>query len=220
MLISLATTDAPVPSEVGGKGASLDSPSSGGVRRAEGGGAHGPVLRAVACRNPRFQRVACRCAGSSNLLHRVAERGAARRTRPLLRTRQGAGGVPALDAERRARIDDVAAGFGTASYAVRSSSPEEDLSGASFAGLYESVLGVDSASLLDAVRVCSGSCLDARVLLYKLKMGFEPLAPAIAVVVQELVASEISGVAFSLNPLTNDFDEIWSTRAGGSAKRW
>jgi phosphoenolpyruvate synthase/pyruvate phosphate dikinase len=113
-----------------------------------------------------------------------------------------------VTANQRAQIDAIEPRLGTGPYAVRSSSPEEDLAGASFAGLYETVLGVDSGSLSDAIRTCFCSCLDERVLLYKAGMNFESLAPAIAVVVQRLVASDISGVAFSLNPLTNDFDEI------------
>ena len=40
----------------------------------------------------------------------------------------------------------------------RSSSPEEDLAGASFAGLYETVLNVEAADLEDAVRRCFLSC--------------------------------------------------------------
>ena len=112
------------------------------------------------------------------------------------------------DPEQRTALDRAAAELGESSYAVRSSSPEEDLSGASFAGLYETVLGVDTASLEDAVRTCFGSCLDARVLLYKVERGFDALDPSIAVIVQELVDSEVAGVAFSLNPLTNDFDEV------------
>ena len=92
--------------------------------------------------------------------------------------------------------------------AVRSSSPEEDLAGASFAGLYETVLGVDAADLEAAVRVCFKSCLDARVIMYKRQMHIEDLSPSIAVVVQSLVPSETAGVAFSINPATNDFDEV------------
>ena len=45
------------------------------------------------------------------------------------------------------------------------------------------------------------------MLLYKREMQFENLTPAIAVIIQRQVQSEISGVVFSLNPLTNDFDE-------------
>ncbi|HJL53341.1 MAG TPA: PEP/pyruvate-binding domain-containing protein [Arenicellales bacterium] len=98
--------------------------------------------------------------------------------------------------------------LGMGPFAVRSSSPEEDLSGVSFAGQYETVLNVDTAEIEEAIRSCFASCLDSRVLLYKQEMKFERLAPAIAVVVQQQVPSESSGVVFSLNPLTNDYDEI------------
>jgi pyruvate,water dikinase len=45
------------------------------------------------------------------------------------------------------------------------------------------------------------------VLVYKAAHGFDALSPRMAVVVQQQIASETAGVAFSLNPLTNDFDE-------------
>ena len=99
--------------------------------------------------------------------------------------------------------------------AVRSSSPEEDLEGASFAGLYETVLGVDAADLEAAVRTCFKSCLDARVIVYKRQMRIDDLSPSIAVVVQSLVPSEAAGVAFSINPVTNDFDEVLINAARG-----
>lgn len=92
-------------------------------------------------------------------------------------------------------------------FAVRSSSPEEDLEGTSFAGLYETVLGVSRKNIQAAVRTCFASCLDSRILAYKREHGFNLRAPKIAVVIQKQVASEVAGVAFSLNPLTNDFDE-------------
>ncbi|QDU61577.1 Phosphoenolpyruvate synthase [Planctomycetes bacterium Pan216] len=92
-------------------------------------------------------------------------------------------------------------------YAVRSSSPEEDLSAASFAGGYETRLGVRRDDLESAMRACFVSCFDERVFVYKQEHGFETYTPRIAVVVQEQLASEISGVGFSLNPLTNDYDE-------------
>ncbi len=92
-------------------------------------------------------------------------------------------------------------------FAVRSSSPEEDLASASFAGAYETRLGVQRADLDDAVRHCFASSLDERVLVYKRQHGFDVLSPRIAVVVQQQVDSEVAGVGFSLNPLTNDYDE-------------
>ena len=92
-------------------------------------------------------------------------------------------------------------------FAVRSSSPEEDLASASFAGGYETRLGVRLESLDDAVRLCFASSLDERVLVYKAEQDFDVLCPRIAVVVQQQIDSEVSGVGFSLNPLTNDYDE-------------
>jgi len=92
-------------------------------------------------------------------------------------------------------------------FAVRSSSPEEDLAGSSFAGLYETILGVTRETLEGAVAAAFASCLDARVAVYKQEQGFDPRSPRIAVVVQKQVASETAGVGFSLNPITNDYDE-------------
>ena len=91
--------------------------------------------------------------------------------------------------------------------AVRSSSPEEDLEGASFAGIYETVLGVNDSNLEEAINTCFTSALDARVFAYKEKNGFDLYDPKIAVVLQKQIASDISGVAFSLNPVSNDYDE-------------
>ena len=92
-------------------------------------------------------------------------------------------------------------------FAVRSSSPEEDLASASFADGYETRLGVRPADLDDALRHCFASSLDERVLVYKKEHGFDVLSPRIAVVVEQQIDSEVAGVGFSLNSLTNDYDE-------------
>lgn len=92
-------------------------------------------------------------------------------------------------------------------WAVRSSSPEEDLEGSSFAGGYETMLGVNRERLQEAIHRIFASCLDVRIVIYKRQAGFSVTDPKIAVVVQRQIASEVSGVGFSLNPLSNDFDE-------------
>ncbi len=92
-------------------------------------------------------------------------------------------------------------------FAVRSSSPEEDLEGASFAGGYETVLGVQRKTIAHAIKKAFASCLDYRVTVYKKEHGFSIYKPKIAVIVQEQIPSEIAGVGFSLNPVTNNFDE-------------
>jgi phosphohistidine swiveling domain-containing protein len=92
-------------------------------------------------------------------------------------------------------------------FAVRSSSPHEDLEGASFAGGYETVLGTTQDTLHDAVRRCFLSSLDNRVVVYMRANDFDATDPKIAVVVQKQIASDISGVGFSLNPVTNNYDD-------------
>ena len=97
---------------------------------------------------------------------------------------------------------------GATLFAVRSSSPEEDLEGASFAGGYETTLGVTRDGLEEAIRHSFVSCLDERIFVYKQEHGFDVVQPRIAVVVQEQIAADTAGVAFSLNPLNNCYDEV------------
>ena len=92
-------------------------------------------------------------------------------------------------------------------FAVRSSSPEEDLEGASFAGGYETTLGVTVENIKSAILHSFTSSFDERVFLYKKEHGFRLDLPHIAVIVQQQVDAESAGVAFSLNPLNNCYDE-------------
>jgi len=110
-------------------------------------------------------------------------------------------------AGQREVLERLVQGLRGPCFAVRSSSPEEDMVGASFAGGYVTRLGITAEFLGGAVRECFASSLDARVLHYKAERGLDPYTPRIAVVVQEQIASEVAGVGFSVNPLTNDYDE-------------
>ena len=92
-------------------------------------------------------------------------------------------------------------------YAVRSSSPEEDLSGASFAGNYETYLGIKFDSIEEYTLKSFISCLDYRVFKYKLEKGFSVSEIKIAIVIMKQINSDISGVGFSINPINNDYDE-------------
>jgi pyruvate,water dikinase len=117
----------------------------------------------------------------------------------------------ALDEERRAELQAALAALreaaGVALYAVRSSSPDEDLDAASFAGGYETTLGVTPAGIEAAVRTSYASAFAPRVFLYKREHGMAWDRPRIAVIVQQLVPATSAGVAFSLNPLNNCYDE-------------
>lgn len=92
-------------------------------------------------------------------------------------------------------------------YAVRSSSPEEDLDEASFAGQYETKLGVPENQIESAIKIAFASAFDYRVFKYKQEKRLQTEEPKIAVIIQEQIDSEKSGVCFSLNPINNCYDE-------------
>ena len=119
-----------------------------------------------------------------------------------------------LDVKQRQALNEIADRAGDGVFAVRSSALEEDLTHASFAGLYETRLHVTRADLAAAVRQCFAACFDARLVVYKAKRHLDS-APSFAAIVQRQVASDVSGVAFSLNPNNNDFDEMVVNAARG-----
>ena len=92
--------------------------------------------------------------------------------------------------------------------AVRSSAPEEDGISASYAGAFDTILGVTAAEVEDAVRVCFASLFDYRVFSYTSTLIASNRSVAFAVVVMEMVDARIAGVAFSANPLNSDRDEM------------
>lgn len=100
--------------------------------------------------------------------------------------------------------------------AVRSSATTEDLASASFAGQHATSLNVRGTDeLLDAVRHCWGSLWSARAIAYRERRGFRHDRIAIAVVVQRLIAAEVSGVLFTANPVNGARDEIIVNAAPG-----
>ncbi|MEJ2210198.1 MAG: PEP/pyruvate-binding domain-containing protein [Anaerolineae bacterium] len=85
--------------------------------------------------------------------------------------------------------------------AVRSSAPGEDSAGRSFAGLHESVVGVvGTDEVLDALRVVWASLWSDAALLYRQELDLDPGRSRMAVVVQEVVEEDRSGVAFGRDP--------------------
>ncbi|MHB8693623.1 MAG: PEP/pyruvate-binding domain-containing protein [Solirubrobacteraceae bacterium] len=105
-------------------------------------------------------------------------------------------------------ITDAYAELGDVYVAVRSSGTAEDLEGASFAGLHDTYLDIRGAGgVLDAVKRDWASLWTARAVAYRKSGGFTEF-PSIAVVVQRMVASEVSGVMFTGNPLNEATDEI------------
>jgi len=93
--------------------------------------------------------------------------------------------------------------------AVRSSALDEDGSDASFAGQHDTYLnirGVDA--LLDAVRRCILSASSSGALAYRRQRGLPVDNVQMAVLVQQLVPSDVSAIVFSANPISGSRDEV------------
>lgn len=96
-----------------------------------------------------------------------------------------------------------------ATFAVRSSGVSEDGAGASFAGLYESYLNLrTTAQVLEAVQKCYDCLWQPRAVQYRTLKHIDHGKEAMGVVVMQTVPSAVSGVAFSLNPVTGAADEV------------
>jgi pyruvate,water dikinase len=81
---------------------------------------------------------------------------------------------------------------------VRSSALVEDRHGSSFAGQFESYLGLESeAHFLTAVRACWAALWSTRALRYMATHGLDPADTAMAVLVQPLVSAHVSGGGLS-----------------------
>jgi pyruvate,water dikinase len=98
-----------------------------------------------------------------------------------------------------ARLDEEAA------YAVRSSATAEDMPTASFAGQQDSYLNVvGPAAVLEHVSRCWASLFTDRAVTYRLRNGFDHRKVRMAVVVQQMVFAEASGVLFTADPVTSN----------------
>ncbi|MEM5776544.1 MAG: PEP/pyruvate-binding domain-containing protein, partial [Anaerolineaceae bacterium] len=90
-----------------------------------------------------------------------------------------------------------------AAVAVRSSATAEDLPDLSFAGQQDTFLNIiGEAALLEAVVRCWSSLWTPRAIGYRMRNGIDQQDIALAVVVQQMVASHTAGVMFTANPLT------------------
>jgi phosphohistidine swiveling domain-containing protein len=92
--------------------------------------------------------------------------------------------------------------------AVRSSATAEDLPTASFAGQQETYLNVcGGEDLLERTKHCWASLWTARAVTYRARQGFDQHGVYLAVVVQAMIPSEVSGILFTANPITGNRDE-------------
>ena len=92
--------------------------------------------------------------------------------------------------------------------AVRSSGTSEDSGESSFAGMNATFTNVaGDEELLARIVDCWASLYGARSLAYRMESGANE-EPTIAVIVQQMIASERSGIMFTANPSTGDRNQL------------
>lgn len=93
--------------------------------------------------------------------------------------------------------------------AVRSSATAEDLPTASFAGQQATFLNIKGEiNLVEAVKNCWASLFEPRAIFYRAEQKFDHFKVGIAVPVQNMVQAEVSGVMFTVDPVTGDKTKI------------
>ena len=92
--------------------------------------------------------------------------------------------------------------------AVRSSATAEDSASAAWAGQLDSFLNTTEKDLLKNVQRCFASLFTPRAIFYRHEKGLHAQKISVAVVVQKMVESEVSGIAFSVHPVTEDRNQM------------
>jgi pyruvate,water dikinase len=92
--------------------------------------------------------------------------------------------------------------------AVRSSATAEDSASAAWAGQLDSFLNTTKDTLLKNVQKCWASLFTPRAIFYRFENALHTQKISVAVVVQGMVQSEVSGIAFSVHPVTQDRNQL------------
>ena len=92
--------------------------------------------------------------------------------------------------------------------AVRSSATAEDSKIDSWAGQLETYLNITKENLINNVKKCWASLYSPRALFYRVKRGLKRKDVSVAVVIQEMIQSDVSGVCFTVHPVTKDKNQM------------
>ncbi|MEK7093491.1 MAG: PEP/pyruvate-binding domain-containing protein [Patescibacteria group bacterium] len=92
--------------------------------------------------------------------------------------------------------------------AVRSSATAEDGATAAWAGQLETYLNTTEEDVLENVQKCWASLFTPRAIFYRFEKGMHGTKISVAVVIQKMVQSEVSGIAFSVHPVTEDYNQM------------
>lgn len=101
-------------------------------------------------------------------------------------------------------------------FSVRSSAVDEDSIQYSFAGQLDSFLYVQyGEELFRAIKKCFASAYSERVMSYRINNKLSVAGVRPAVIIQEMIFGDVSGVVFTANPLNNNTDQILINAAYG-----
>ncbi len=93
--------------------------------------------------------------------------------------------------------------------AVRSSATVEDLASTSFAGQLESFINLKSEkTVLESIKKCWASLYEPRTLFYLNETKIKNPKIGVAIFIQEMIQSDVSGVMFTIDPVTNNNDRL------------
>jgi len=99
-------------------------------------------------------------------------------------------------------VDATRRDFGESPLVIRSSTPQEDNAHHSFAGLHDSFVNVqDTHDLVNKIKAVWSSLWSDRAILYRQELGLEVMESTMAVIVQEFIEGDASGVLFTKNPI-------------------
>jgi phosphoenolpyruvate synthase/pyruvate phosphate dikinase len=113
-----------------------------------------------------------------------------------------------IPSEIEAEIKSSFTKLGAEFVAVRSSATSEDSADAAWAGQLETYLNTKEDQLLTHVKKCWSSLFTPRAIFYRFEKGLHGKPISVAVVVQRMVNSEKSGIAFSVHPVTQDPNQL------------
>jgi pyruvate,water dikinase len=128
--------------------------------------------------------------------------------RELARAHDSEGAMALVAALARPDLGETFAALGAGPVAVRSSAVAEDSEAASFAGQQETYLGVpDADRAADRVVDCWASFFSERALFYRSRKGsLDDLR--MAVVIQQMVAADVAGILFTVDPVARRRDQM------------
>ncbi|MDP1884542.1 MAG: PEP/pyruvate-binding domain-containing protein [Candidatus Moranbacteria bacterium] len=134
-----------------------------------------------------------------NAMHTVEE--ASEKIQTLIKSAQMPGDIAREIAEEFKKL-------GAEFVAVRSSATAEDGAENAWAGQLDSYLNTTEKDLLEKVQYCWASLFTPRAIFYRFEKNLHKQKISVAVVVQKMVESEVSGIAFSVHPVTEDRNQL------------